>query len=144
MKIFNKHDRIIPATQDAVGRVIDSLSGPDDALWPWEKWPPMMLDSVLGVGASGGHGPVRYRVSEYVPGRRAVFQFAEGGLMKGMDGHHYFEVISRRRYVVIRHVLDGDCNFSGATVKRSHWGLWVRLLRSMRARQRRRTEAARE
>jgi hypothetical protein len=87
-----------------------------------------------------------------------------------VDGRHYFEVISRRRYVVIRHVLDGDCNFSawlkwrllveplhdtviedafdkveskfsGATVKRSQWGLWVRLLRSMRARQRRRTEA---
>jgi hypothetical protein len=170
MKIFNKHDRIIPATQDAVGQVIDSLSGPDDALWPWEKWPPMILDSVLGVGASGGHGPVRYQMSEYLPGRRAAFKFDEAGLLKGVDGHHYFEVISRRKYVIIRHVLDGDCNFGtwlkwtflveplhdtviedafdkveskfrGVTVRRSYWSPWVRFLRWMRARQRRRLEA---
>jgi hypothetical protein len=170
MKIFNRHDRIIPAEQDAVGSVLNSLSGPEDALWPRELWPPMVLDSALNVGAAGGHGPVRYRVSEYVPGRRATFQFDRAGLMSGVDGRHYFEVIPRRGHVVIRHDLEGDCDlgmwlkwtflvkplhntviedafdkvesrFSGRVVKRSHWGLWVRFLRWMRARQRRRLEA---
>lgn len=171
MKIFNRHDRIIPAEHDAVGFVLNSLSGPEDALWPREVWPPMILDSALKVGAAGGHGPVRYRVSEYIPGLRAVFQFDSTGLMGGVDGRHYFEVVPRRRHVIIRHDLEGNCNlgmwlkwtflvkplhntviedafdkvesrFSGTAVKRSHWGPWVRFLRWMRARQRHRLEVA--
>lgn len=171
MKIFNKHDRMIHAAQDAVGRVIDTLSGPEDALWPNEKWPPMVLDSALNVGSAGGHGPVRYRVSEYVPGRRAVFQFDNAGLLGGVDGLHYFEVIPRRRHVIIRHVLEGDCDlgmwlkftffvepmhntviedafdkvesrFSGTAVKRSQGGLRVQFLRWMIRRQMRRKKAA--
>jgi hypothetical protein len=171
MKIFNRHDRIIPAAQDAVGRVLDSLSGSEDALWPREMWPPMVLDPALKVGAAGGHGLVRYRVIEYVPGRRAAFQFDKAGLMAGVDGRHYFEVVSRRGHVIIRHDLEGDCNlgmwlkwaffirplhntviedafdkvensFSGTAVKRSHWGPYIRFLRWMRVRQRRRLEAA--
>ena len=59
MKIFNRHDRIIPAKKDALGSILDSLSGPEDALWPRETWPPMVLDPGLKVGAAGGHGPVR-------------------------------------------------------------------------------------
>lgn len=167
MKIFNRHDRIIPADQTAVGSVLNSLSGPEDALWPWEFWPPMVLDSTLKVGAAGGHSMVKYRVSEYVPGRRAVFQFENTGLLGGVDGRHYFEVVARREHVIIRHDLEGDCNlgmglkwtflvkplhnaliedafdkvesrFSGRAVKRSQWGQWVRFLRwMMRARQRR-------
>ena len=167
MKIFNRHDRIIPAEQHAVGSVLNSLSGPEDALWPRELWPPMVLDSALKVGAAGGHSLVRYRVSEYVPGRRAAFQFDSSGLMNGVDGRHYFEVIPRRGHVIIRHDLEGECDlgvylkwtflvkplhntliedafdkveskFSGKTVKRSHWGLRVRFLRWLiRTRQRR-------
>ncbi len=171
MKIFNRHDRIIPADQDALGPVLNSLSGPEDELWPRDKWPPMVLDTALKVGAAGGHGPVRYRVSEYVPGRRAAFQFDRAGLMGGVDGRHYFEVVPRRGHVIIRHDLEGECGlgmwlkwtflvkplhntviedafdkvesrFRGTAVKRSHWGPYIRFLRWMRARQRRRLEAA--
>jgi hypothetical protein len=171
MKIFNRHDRIIPAEQDAVGTVLNSLSGPEDALWPWELWPPMVLDSALKVGAAGGHSLVRYRVSEYVPERRATFQFDRTGLMSDVDGRHYFEVIPRREHVIIRHDLEGECDlgmwlkwtflvkplhnaliedafdkvesrFSGRVVKRSQWGQWVRFLRwMMRARRKRSLEA---
>ena len=153
MKIFNRHDRIIPAEQDAVGAVLDSLAGPEDALWPREVWPPMVLDSGLTVGAAGGHGPVKYRVAEYVPGRRAAFQ-------GGVDGRHYFEVVPREGHVIIRHDLEGDCDlgmwlkwtflvkplhnnliedgfnkvesrFRGTAVKPPHWGPYVRFLRWM-------------
>ena len=163
MKIFNRHDRVIPAAPDAVGSVINTLSGPEDALWPREAWPPMVLDSALAVGAAGGHGPVKYRVSEYVPGCRAAFQFDNAGLMGGVDGRHYFEVVPRRGHVIIRHDLEGECNlgmwlkwtflvkplhnsviedafdkvesrFRGTAVKRSHWGPWVLFLRWMRRR----------
>jgi hypothetical protein len=158
MKIFNKHDRAISTSLDDVGQVIDTLSGPEDALWPHEKWPPIILDSALEVGSAGGHGPVRYRVSEYIAGRRAAFQFDQAGILAGMDGLHYFEVIPRRRHVIIRHVLEGDCDFgmwlkftfvvrpmhnaliedafdkveskiNGKAAYRSHGGLWVRFLR---------------
>jgi hypothetical protein len=171
MKIFNRHDRIIPAEKDALGSVLDSLSGPEDALWPREAWPPMVLDSTLKVGAAGGHGPVRYRVSDYVPGRRAVFQFDRAGLMGGVDGRHYFEVVPRRGQVIIRHDLEGDCDlgmwlkwtffvkplhntviedafdkvesrFSRTAVKCSHWGPYIRFLRWVMARTRRRLKAA--
>ncbi|HPL63925.1 MAG TPA: hypothetical protein PK587_09185 [Syntrophales bacterium] len=169
MKIFNRHDRIIPADQDTVGGVLDSLSGPEDALWAREVWPPMVLKPELKVGATGGHGPVKYRVSEYVPGRRAAFQFEKSGLLAGVDGRHYFEVVPRRGHVIIRHVLEGDCGldtwlkwalvvrplhntviedafdkvesrFSGKAARRSGHGPWVRFLRWVIARQRRRPE----
>ena len=100
MNIFNRHDRIIPAEHDAVGSVLNSLSGPEDALWPREVWPPMMLDSALKVGAAGGHGPVRYRVSEYVPGRRVVFQFDRAGLLRPS-----FSILTMRPSVVIKRAL---------------------------------------
>lgn len=171
MKIFNRHDRIIPAAQEAVGPVIDTLSGPEDALWPRELWPPMVLDSGLKAGSAGGHSAVRYRVAEYVPGRRVSFQFEQGGMMGGVDGRHFFEVVPRRGHVVIRHDLEGDCGFAawlkwtllvkplhnsliedafdkvesrfrGIAVKRSHWGPRVKFLRWVVRRQRRRPEAA--
>jgi hypothetical protein len=171
MKIFNRHDRIIPAEKDALGSILDSLSGPEDALWPRETWPPMVLDPGLKVGAAGGHGPVRYRVSDYIPGRRAVFQFDRAGLMAGINGRHYFEVVPRRGHVIIRHDLEGDCDlgmwlkwtffvrplhntviedafdkvesrFSRTAVKRSQWGPYIRFLRRLIARRRRRLEAA--
>ena len=131
----------------------------------------MQLDRMLSVGAAGGHGPVRYRVCEYIPGQRAAFRFDPEGLMGGVDGRHYFEVVPRRGHVIIRHDLEGDCNlsmwlkwtilvkplhntviedafdqvesrFRGTAVKRSHWGPWVRFLRWIRRRQRLREEAA--
>jgi hypothetical protein len=171
MKIFNRHDRIIPAEQNAVGSVLNSLSGPEDALWPRELWPPMKLDPVLKVGAAGGHGPVRYRVTEYIPGLRAVFQFDRAGLMGGVDGRHYFEVVPRRGHVIMRHDLEGECGllmwlkwfffvrplhncviedafdkvesrFTNTAVKRSHWGPYIRFLRWSRMRRQRRQKAA--
>jgi hypothetical protein len=171
MKIFNRHDRIIPADQDALGSILNSLSGPEDALWPREIWPPMVLDSALKVGATGGHGPVRYRVTEFIPGRRAVFQFDKAGLLAGVDGRHYFEVVPRREHVIIRHDLEGNCalgmwlkwtflvkpmhntviedafdkvesRFRGTAVQRSHRGPWVRFLRWMTAQRLRRLKAA--
>jgi hypothetical protein len=163
MKIYNRHERKIQASASDVGTLLDTLSGPVDQLWPVEDWPPMKFDTLLQEGARGGHGPVRYRVTEYVPGCRVVFQFDGDGLTGGLDGRHLFEVISRRDGAVIRHVVDADCDFRmwakwlilieplhdaliedafdrvekklhGVVAKRARWSLWVRFLRKMRGR----------
>lgn len=80
----NIHSREIDAPATAVGALLDTLAGPYDRLWPTPAWWPLRLDKPLAVGASGGHGPVRYAVTEYEPGRRVRFEFTpEDGLYGG-------------------------------------------------------------
>jgi hypothetical protein len=68
--ICNVHQRSLAVPVAEAGFLIDGLAGPDDRLWPSDRWPAMRFDRPLGVGARGGHGPVRYAVGAYVPGRR--------------------------------------------------------------------------
>ena len=103
MKVLNIHERALEATSQQVGALVDSLASPRDALWPRHTWPPMKFDRPLGVGAKGGHGPVRYFVEEYTPGRSVRFRFTGP---RGFDGYHGCEVIeTEERAVVLRHTL---------------------------------------
>ncbi|TQS43994.1 SRPBCC family protein [Cryptosporangium phraense] len=87
--IRNTHVRTLDCPAPAAGAVLDTLAGPDDAVWPSPQWPPMKLDRPLGVGAAGGHGPIRYTVAEYEPGRRVRFEF---GPRFASTGWHEFRV----------------------------------------------------
>ncbi len=87
--IVNVHERVIPADVDAMGKMIDTLGSAGDVVWPSERWPPMKLDRPLQVGATGGHGPIRYRVESYEPGRRIRFRFLSP---EGFVGTHGFDV----------------------------------------------------
>ncbi|GHI02120.1 hypothetical protein AQI88_18220 [Streptomyces cellostaticus] len=100
--IRNVHERTIEAPARAVGALLDRLSSPQDPIWPAPAWPPMRFDRPLGVGADGGHGFVRYRVTAYEPGRRVRFDFNPP-----MSGHHEFviEPLGRDRCRV-RHTLE--------------------------------------
>ncbi len=69
----------------------------------------MCLDAPLGVGATGGHGGVRYRVVAYVPGKRVVFEFLPQGLTRGLVGTHWFEVIPVDGGATLRHVIEARC-----------------------------------
>ena len=100
----NVHERWMPVTPEQAGAVLDSLSGPDDKLWPHGAWPSIRFDRPLAVGAVGGHGPIRYWVEEYQPGRRVRFRFTDTAML---DGWHAFEVEPRDGGVVFRHVLEG-------------------------------------
>jgi len=91
MEILNIHERELGAPVERVGGLIDSLASPDDRLWPGHCWPPMRFDRPLGIGAEGGHGPIRYRVKAYEPGRYIGFRFTSP---KGFDGWHDFEVLN--------------------------------------------------
>ncbi|MDD5167402.1 MAG: hypothetical protein PHN75_01175 [Syntrophales bacterium] len=111
MIIDNRHERSFKVKAASVGDILDTLSGTEDRLWPRDMWPPMLFDKGLKPGAKGGHGVVRYEVEDYAPGRRAIFRFDGTGLTADLDGRHYFEVVTRNRHVVLRHVIDAECGF---------------------------------
>jgi hypothetical protein len=64
----------------------------------------MRFDRPLGVGAVGGHGPIRYVIEEYQPGRLIRFRFTGPA---GFLGTHRFEVEEvAPGQVRLRHVLE--------------------------------------
>jgi hypothetical protein len=104
MRVLNVHEREIPASAAEAARLLNSLSSDDDLLWPKKMWPPMRLDRPLGVGASGGHGPVRYIVEEFSPGQSVKFRFTGPA---GFSGWHRFDLLpGSERCSVLRHTLD--------------------------------------
>lgn len=101
--VRNLHEREIDAPVDEVGLLIDSLAGKNDRLWPRNEWPAMRLDGPLRVGAAGGHGPVRYFVTHYEPGRWVEFQFTGPA---GFNGGHSFRAVRHTESsTLLRHEL---------------------------------------
>ncbi|NWF69890.1 MAG: SRPBCC family protein [Chloroflexi bacterium] len=87
MHVINRHERTLPAPAAQVGALIDSLASKEDRLWPRDRWPAMRFDRLLGVGAVGGHGPIRYFVAEYIPGLHIKFQFTAPPGFNGWHGY---------------------------------------------------------
>ena len=103
MKVTNVHQRLLHASPERVGALIDALSSPNDGLWP-HGWPRMKFERPLGVGASGGHGPIRYFVEAYEPGQSIRFRFTGP---KGFDGWHGFEVLeATSAHCVLEHRIE--------------------------------------
>lgn len=103
MEVLNVHERVLESEPVQVGALLDSLSSREDRLWPKHTWPRMEFDRPLGVGATGGHGPIRYFVEEYTPGRSIKFRFTGP---KGFDGFHGYDIISTSKLsTALRHTL---------------------------------------
>ncbi|MFD7324316.1 SRPBCC family protein [Streptomyces sp. NPDC059875] len=104
MGVYNVHERLLPAGEGEVGGLIDTLAGGDaDRLWPGRAWPRLTLDRPLTVGAVGGHGPVRYTVAAYVPGKWVRFRF---DAPRGFHGFHEFAVLPvDAELTALRHTL---------------------------------------
>ena len=103
MHVENVHERSLNVPSQQVGKLIDSLASRKDSLWPCSSWPPMKFDRPLSVGATGGHGPIRYLVEAYVPGQSVRFRFLGP---KGFDGYHCFEILGTSNdRTVLRHTL---------------------------------------
>jgi hypothetical protein len=104
MRVINIHGREIHAASSEVGELIDSLASENDVLWPRKVWPAMRFDRPLGVGATGGHGPIRYNVEEFSPGAQVMFRFTSPA---GFDGYHHFEVVPlAEKITILRHTID--------------------------------------
>lgn len=155
MRVRNIHQREIAAPASSVGALIDGLSSSQDALWPHQYWPRMKFDRPLGVGAVGGHGPVRYTVEAYESGRSVLFRFTGP---PGFNGTHgcVIEPVDAER-TILRHevamqtgwpatvgwplvfgplhdalledALDCAERSVGTEPRPRSWSRWVRLLR---------------
>ena len=155
MEVLNIHERELDASPEQVGALIDSLASAEDALWPNHSWPRIKFDRPLGLGAYGGHGPIRYFVEEYTPSESIKFRFTGP---KDFDGFHGFEIVNGpKQPVVLRHTLrmntHGPAILSwplvyrpmhdaliedslttaqvslGLTPKVQAWSFWVKILR---------------
>lgn len=103
--VVNAHERLIPAPASRVGQSLDLIGNAEDRWWPSPAWPAMELEAPLAVWVRGSHGPIRYQVTGYVPGRSVVFTFDEG---VGLRGTHRFDVIPRdSQSCYVRHVVEG-------------------------------------
>jgi hypothetical protein len=93
MNVRNVHRRRLADAEGVrrVGGLLDALAGDHDRLWPRDRWPAMRFDRPLQVGARGGHGPVRYWVEHYEPGRRVRFRFERP---RGFHGFHEFHLVT--------------------------------------------------
>lgn len=104
MHVVNVHHRLLHASPARVSELLASLGSPDDGLWPRNGWPRMRLDGPVAPGAAGGHGPIRYRVEAWQPGRLVRFRFAG---MRGVDGWHAFEILDATpHHCVLEHRMD--------------------------------------
>jgi hypothetical protein len=172
LRVRNVHERRMSAPRERVGELLDSLSGSEDRLWPFESWPPMRLRPSLRVGAVGGHGPIRYRVEDYEAGVRVTFGFTGP---RGFHGTHRFEVVADADCTILRHRIDmratgmgllswplvfgplhdaliEDCldkaegGLKGETAPHLGWSRYVRILRAVvrlvQGRRRRRESAS--
>src|SRR3954454_12620347 len=98
MRIHNVHERTLPIPAAAAWQLVDDLGGPDDVLWPGDRWPAMRLD-----GARGRHGFVKYTVAGREPGARLRFRLRD---MAGFEGEHAFDVLPAGDGAsVLRHTL---------------------------------------
>ena len=159
--VHNVHTRRIGADIDRVGTLIDTLAGPDDRLWPVHDWMPMRLDGPIALGAIGGHGPARYRVTGYQPGRWVRFGLVGPGFLRGFhefsvhpcgsdvtELHHtlavrlgilgwpiYPLVFKPLHDTVIEQALDrAECDVHGIVVSPAATSWWFRMLRALMTR----------
>jgi len=160
--VLNIHARDLHTSRDAVGALLDSLASDQDLLWPGDRWPAMRFDRPLQVGAVGGHGPIRYRVEKYDPGRAIRFRFTG---LSGIHGTHAFEIkdsapgITRLENrlcmrgsgvallswplmfrwlhdALVEDALDrAEAAVTSRPLQKRHWSLWVRFLRRIVSRQ---------
>ena len=87
--VVSLHQRSLPCTQSAVGRLLAGFDTPGSPLWPEAVWPRDRFEGPMREGSVGGHGATRYRLEHYLPDQEAVFRFIAP---QGYQGVHGFRI----------------------------------------------------
>lgn len=155
MAVRNVHSVRLKATPQRAGALLDALGSDADVLWPGARWPRMIIEGPLRVGAAGRHGPVTYTVEEYVPSTRVRFRFKQPA---GFVGTHTFEVFPEADGCRLEHrveivprgaallawplvfgplhdalaedAVDNAVRALGEVRQPNRWSLWVRVVRA--------------
>lgn len=121
MTVINLHKRVLNEPISKIGELLNTLSTENDMMLATDKWSPMKLDKGLQIGSKGGHGPIKYFVTEYKPQKSIRFQFD----LAGFDGFHKFELKELEKdRTELSHIIDMTTTGS-ATIK---WALAIRWL----------------
>lgn len=121
MKVINIHKREIQQPKIEIAKLFNTLATDNDMMLATDKWSPMKLDKGLQVGSKGGHGPIKYFVTEFKPEKSITFQFD----LAGFDGFHRFDIKELApNKTELSHIIDMTTTGS-ATLK---WSLAIRWL----------------
>jgi hypothetical protein len=121
MKVINFHKREISQPKSEVAKLFKTLATDNDLMLATDKWSPIKLDKGLQVGSTGGHGPIKYFVTDYQQDNSITFKFD----LKGFDGFHKFEISETEpNKTKLTHVIEMTTSGS-ATLK---WALAIRWL----------------
>lgn len=121
MNVINLHKREIAQPKSEIAKLFKTLATDNDMMLATDKWSPMKLDKGLQVGSKGGHGPIKYFVTDYKPDNSITFQFD----LKDFDGFHKFEITEiEPNKTHLTHIIDLTTSGS-ATLK---WALAIRWL----------------
>lgn len=101
MQILNLHERVMVGDRQHLTELFNQLASPQDRLWP-PNWPPLRLSPRLTAGASGGHGPIRYRVSLFAPLLLRCTFLAP----RGFDGYHELSAMHDPGGLRVRHLIN--------------------------------------
>ena len=121
MKVIKIHKRHISQPKSELANLLKTLATDNDMMLATDKWSPMKLDKGLQVGSKGGHGPIKYFVTDYQQDNSITFHFD----LKGFDGFHKFEIAeTEANKTQLTHIIDLSTSGS-ATLK---WALAIRWL----------------
>lgn len=122
MKVTNIHYRIYNVSIKKITELFNTLSSKRDMIWPVEKWPKMIFKDGIKVGASGGHGPIRYVVEEYNSKELIQFRFTKP---YGFVGTHRFEIKELpNNQTKVTHVIEMNTQGIGSLI-------WLFAIRSL-------------
>lgn len=121
MKVLNIHKRELNQPKAELAKLFTTLASENDMMLATDKWSPMKLDKGLSIGSKGGHGPIKYTVTDYHPDDSITFQFT----LPGFNGFHKFELTALATdKTELAHVIDMTTSGT-ATLK---WALAIRWL----------------
>lgn len=121
MKIINIHKRVLSQPKHEVAKLFRTLGTENDLMLATDKWSPLKLDKGLQVGSKGGHGPMKYFVTDFQEDNSITFQFD----LTGFNGFHKFHLTElETNRTELSHIIDMTTT-GAASIK---WALAIRWL----------------